>query len=52
MSFESFDEPYPEHVRILQMSFGITLLGMNEVGELRRVAQEENFNVCQLSASA
>ena len=33
---------HPEHVGVLQMRLRIALLGMNKVGELGRVAEEED----------
>lgn len=36
------ESSYPERVSILQMSFGVTLLSVDEMGELCRVADEED----------
>jgi hypothetical protein len=38
-------DTYPEHVGILQVSLGIPLLGVNEVGELGRITDEEHWRV-------
>ncbi len=36
------ESSHPERVSILQMSFGVTLLSMDEMRELCRVADEED----------
>ena len=45
MNFEyriaTIEMAYPEHVRIFKVRLRIPLLGMNEVGELRGVADEK-----------
>lgn len=38
---------YPEHVSILEMSLGVTLLGVDEVGELGRISDEEDGSVVE-----
>jgi len=38
---------HPEHVGILQMRLRIALLGMNKVGELGRVAKEEDGGIIE-----
>ena len=40
-------ETYPEHVSILQMRLGVTLLSVDEVRELGRVADEEHGRVVE-----
>jgi hypothetical protein len=38
-------EVVPEHIRILQVRLGITLLSMDEVRELGRVPDKENRGI-------
>ena len=38
---------YPEHVSILRVSLGVTLLGVDEVGELGRVTDKEDGGVVE-----
>ena len=38
---------YPEHVSIFQVSLGVPLLSVNEVGELGRISNEENWGVVE-----
>lgn len=38
---------YPEHVGILEVSLGVTLLGMDEVGEFSRIPDEEDRGVVE-----
>lgn len=40
-------EVVPEHVRVLQVGLRVTLLGVDEVGELGRVADEEDGGVVE-----
>lgn len=40
-------EVVPEHVRILQMGLGITLLSVDEMGKLGRVTDEEDRGVVE-----
>lgn len=41
------EDSYPEHVGIFQMSLGVTLLGVDEVGEFGRIPDEEDGSVVE-----
>jgi len=38
---------HPKHIRILKVSLRVSLLGVDEVGELGRVTNEENGSIIE-----